>query len=57
MDAVLGDMSACGARTVVVEADPADAPAVSFYARLGFAPKGTTLLARALPVRPDASRP
>ena len=49
MDAVLADMSACGARTVVLEADPADAPAMSFYARLGFAPKDTALLARALP--------
>jgi ribosomal protein S18 acetylase RimI-like enzyme len=49
MDAVLADMSACGARTVVLEADPADAPAMSFYARLGFAPQGTTLLLRALP--------
>ncbi len=49
MDAVLADMSACGARTVVLEADPADAPAMSFYARLGFAPKGTALLVRTLP--------
>lgn len=57
MEAVLADMSASGARAVVLEADPADAPAMSFYARLGFAPKGTTLLARTLPVSPDASRP
>ena len=48
MEAVLADMSASGARAVVVEADPADAPAMSFYARLGFAPKGTALLAKAL---------
>jgi ribosomal protein S18 acetylase RimI-like enzyme len=48
MDAALADMSACGARAVVVEADPADAPAMCFYARLGFAPKGTALLAKAL---------
>ena len=48
-EAVLADMSACGARAVVLEADPADAPAMSFYARLGFAPKGTALLVRALP--------
>ena len=44
----LADMSASGARAVVLEADPADAPAMSFYGRLGFAPKGTTLLVRAL---------
>jgi ribosomal protein S18 acetylase RimI-like enzyme len=49
VEAVLADMSACGARAVVLEADPADAPAMSFYARLGFAPKGTALLVRALP--------
>jgi ribosomal protein S18 acetylase RimI-like enzyme len=49
MDAVLADMSACGARAVVLEADPADASAMSFYARLGFATQGTTLLLRALP--------
>ena len=48
MWAVLADMSACGARAVVIEADPADAHAMSFYGRLGFAPKGTTLLVRAL---------
>jgi ribosomal protein S18 acetylase RimI-like enzyme len=49
MEAALADMSACGARAVVLEADPADAPAMSFYARLGFTPKGTALLVRALP--------
>ena len=48
MDAVLADMSACGARAVVVEADPAGASTMSFYASLGFAPKGTALLAKAL---------
>ena len=48
-EAVLADMSACGARAVVVEADPADAPAMAFYARLSFAAAGTTLLARTLP--------
>ena len=47
--AALADMSEAGARAVVVEAEPADAPAMSFYARLGFAPKGTALLVRALP--------
>ncbi len=49
MDAVLADMSASGAQAVVVEADPADAPAMSFYGRLGFAAKGTALLVRSLP--------
>ena len=49
MEAVLADMSASGARAVVVEADPADAPAMAFYARLGFAAAGTPLLARTLP--------
>ena len=49
MEAVLADMAASGARAVVVEADPADAPAMAFYARLGFAAAGTTLLARTLP--------
>ena len=49
MEAVLADMSECGARAVVLEADPADAPAMSFYTRLGFAPKCTALLVRALP--------
>ncbi len=49
LKAAVADMSASGARAVVVEADPADAPAMSFYARLGFAPKCTALLARALP--------
>ncbi|MBD0272690.1 MAG: GNAT family N-acetyltransferase [Acetobacteraceae bacterium] len=48
-EAVLADMSACGARAVVVEADPADASAMAFYARLGFAAKGTTLLVRVQP--------
>ena len=52
MEAVLADMSASGARTVVVEADPADAPAMSFYARLGFAAKGTALLAKGLGAPP-----
>ena len=45
----MADMAGAGARAVVVEADPADAPAMSFYARLGFAPKNTALLVRALP--------
>jgi ribosomal protein S18 acetylase RimI-like enzyme len=40
--AALADVAGVGARAVVVEADPADAPAMAFYARLGFAPKGTT---------------
>lgn len=47
--AALAGMSESAARAVVVEADPADAPAMSFYGRLGFAPKGTTLLVGALP--------
>jgi ribosomal protein S18 acetylase RimI-like enzyme len=49
MEAVLADMAASGARAAVVEADPADAQAMAFYARLGFAAAGTTLLARTLP--------
>ena len=49
MEAVLAGMSACGAWAVVVEADPVDAPAMSFYARLGFTPKGTALLVGTLP--------
>ncbi len=56
MQAVLADMLACGARAVVVEADPADAPAMSFYARLGFAPKGTALLAKALAASSPGAR-
>jgi predicted N-acetyltransferase YhbS len=51
--AALAGMSKSGARAVVVEADPADAPAMSFYGRLGFTPKGTTLLA--LPLTSAAS--
>ena len=46
--AALAGMAEAGARDVVVEADPADAPAMAFYRRLGFAPKGTVLLVRAL---------
>jgi GNAT superfamily N-acetyltransferase len=46
--AAMAGMAEAGARAVVVEADPADAPAVAFYRRLGFAPKGTVLLVRAL---------
>ena len=46
--AALADVAGAGARAVLVEADPADARAVAFYRRLGFAPKGTTLLTRAL---------
>jgi ribosomal protein S18 acetylase RimI-like enzyme len=49
LGAALADMEQSGARAVVVEADPADAAAMAFYARLGFAPKGTTLLVRGLP--------
>ena len=52
----LASMAAAGARTVVVEADPADAPAMAFYARLGFAPKGTTVLGRALDDAPGDRR-
>ena len=40
----LGEMSSAGARAVIVEADPAEAPVMAFYGRSGFAPKGTTLL-------------
>ena len=47
--AALGGLEDAGARVVVVEADPADAPAMAFYVRLGFAPKGTALLVRTLP--------
>ena len=47
--AALAGMEEAAARAVVVEADPADAPAMSFYARLGFAPKGAALLVRAPP--------
>ena len=47
--AAMAGMAEAGARAVVVEADPADAPAIAFYRRLGFAPKGTVLLVRALP--------
>lgn len=47
LKAALSDMSDAGAQAAVLEADPADAAATSFYARLGFAPKGTVLLARA----------
>jgi ribosomal protein S18 acetylase RimI-like enzyme len=44
----MAGMTAVGARAILLEADPADAPTMAFYRRLGFAPKGTTLLARAL---------
>jgi ribosomal protein S18 acetylase RimI-like enzyme len=46
LGAALAGMVNAGARAVVVEADPADAPAMAFYRRLGFAPKGTALLVR-----------
>jgi ribosomal protein S18 acetylase RimI-like enzyme len=46
--AALASMDEAGARAVILEADPADAPAMAFYRRLGFAPKGTTFLVRAL---------
>ena len=49
LGAALAGMVDAGARAVVVEADPADAPAMAFYARLGFAPKGTALPVRKLP--------
>ena len=42
------EVSGVGARAVVVEADPTDAPAMALYRRLGFAPKGTTILVRTL---------
>jgi ribosomal protein S18 acetylase RimI-like enzyme len=45
--AVMAGMAQAGARAAVVEADPADATTMSFYRRLGFAPKGTVLLVRA----------
>ena len=47
--AALAHMEGSGARAVVVEADPGDPAAMSFYSRLGFAAKGTALLVRALP--------
>jgi ribosomal protein S18 acetylase RimI-like enzyme len=47
--AALADLEVAGSRTVVVEADPADASAMAFYGRLGFAAKGTVLLVRTLP--------
>lgn len=50
LGAVLAEVSGVGARAVVVEADPTDAPAMALYRRLGFTPKGTVLLVRA----PDA---
>jgi ribosomal protein S18 acetylase RimI-like enzyme len=46
--AAMAGMAQAGARAVVVEADPADAPAMAFYDRLGSAPKGIALLIRAL---------
>ena len=48
LGAALAQMEEAGARAVIVEADPADAPATAFYARVGFAAKGTVLLVRAL---------
>jgi len=48
LGAVLAEVSGVGARAVVVEADPTDAPAMALYRRLGFAPKGTTILVRTL---------
>jgi ribosomal protein S18 acetylase RimI-like enzyme len=50
LGAVLAEVSGVGARAVVVEADPQDAPAMALYRRLGFVPKGTILLVQA----PDA---
>jgi ribosomal protein S18 acetylase RimI-like enzyme len=47
--AALADVAGVGARAVAVEADPADAPAMAFYRRLGLAPQGTAILAAALP--------
>jgi ribosomal protein S18 acetylase RimI-like enzyme len=43
----MAGMAEAGARAIVAEADPTDAPAMSFYRRLGFEPKGTVLLVRA----------
>jgi GNAT superfamily N-acetyltransferase len=39
LGAALAQIEKAGARAAVVEADPADAPAMAFYRRLGFAPK------------------
>ena len=50
LGAALAEMGESGVRAVVLEADPADASALAFYRRHGFAPTGTALLARA----PDA---
>ena len=44
MAEALAGMEGAVAPAVVVEADPADAPTMSFYARQGFAPRGTALL-------------
>ena len=46
--AALAAMERTGARAVVVEADPTDAPATAFYGRLGFVAKTTALLVRGL---------
>ena len=47
---VLAQVSGVGAKAVLVEADPADAPAMALYQRLGFVTKDTVLLVQA----PDA---
>ena len=39
LGAALAQIEEAGVRAAVVEADPADAPAMAFYRRLGFAPK------------------
>jgi ribosomal protein S18 acetylase RimI-like enzyme len=54
--AAMAGMAEAGARAISVEADPADTSAMSFYRRLGFAPKGTTLLGRALDDAPGDRR-
>jgi ribosomal protein S18 acetylase RimI-like enzyme len=46
--ATLVNMVAIRIEAVLVEADPADAPTMSFYGCLGFARKDTALLIRAL---------
>ena len=47
LGAVLAEVSGVGARAVLVEADPADAPAMALYQRLGFVTNDTVLLVQA----------
>jgi ribosomal protein S18 acetylase RimI-like enzyme len=56
LGAALADMVRSGAQAVIVESDPAGAPTMAFYGRLGFHPKGTVLLARALDAASNGTR-